>query len=291
MEREAALDWARRARETRFRLREEISSTAIDLEQALREADEDELVGAVRLGWVLESLPGSRKIDTRRHLARLGLDPSMPVGSLDSMQRATILEEFGPGPVEGVASSVGPLPPGTSVIVVSGPGGVGKGTIVQRLVEQDPTLWVSRSWTTRERRSGEAADAYHFAAEREFLERVEEDGFLEWTRFLDYYQGSPVPDPPEGCDVLFEIDVRGAANVKRLYPDALLVFVDTADRAIQESRLRGRGDNEERIRQRLEKAEEEVRRASTMEFTHLVNDDLDRAVAELARLIQAHRSR
>jgi guanylate kinase len=100
-----------------------------------------------------------------------------------------------------------------------------------------------------------------------------------------------VPEPPPGHDVLFEIDVRGAANVKRLYPDALLVFVDAPDRETQEKRLRGRGDDEQRIRQRLEKAAEEVERASGMDFVHVVNDDLERTVEELRSLVDAHRSR
>ena len=189
-----------------------------------------------------------------------------------------------------MSRTVPELPAGTSVIVISGPGGGGKGTLVAQILERDDRLWLSRSWTTRHRRPGEAPDAYHFASDSEFLERAAADGFLEWTRFLDYRQGSPVPDPPAGSDVLFEIDVQGAANVVRLYPDALLIFVDAPDRATQEARLRGRGDDEHRVRQRLEKAAEEVARAAEMDFVHVVNDDLDRTVEELIELIARHRS-
>jgi guanylate kinase len=189
------------------------------------------------------------------------------------------------------ASAAVPLPPGTSIVVISGPGGVGKGTIVAELLRRDDRLWISRSWTTRAPRDGEAPDAYHFATREEFEQRIAESGFLEWTEFLDYLQGSPLPEPPAGRDVLFEIDVQGAANVASLYPDALLVFVDAPDRAVQEERLRGRGDSEERIVQRLRKAEEEVARAATMDFVHVINDDLDTTVAELERVIEAHRHR
>ena len=183
------------------------------------------------------------------------------------------------------------LPDGTSVVVISGPGGVGKGTLVAELLQRDPQLWLSRSWTTRERRPSESVDAYHFASRDEFESRVAADGFLEWVEFLDYLQGSPVPEPPDGRDVLFEIDVRGAANVKAVYPSALLIFVDAPDRAVQEERLRKRGDDEARILQRLEKAEEEVALAEGMDFVHLVNDDLDRSATELLDLIRSHRSR
>ncbi len=292
MARDAALDWARRARETRHAVRAELADGAVTLPEVLDRAAHDELTGAVRLGWALESLPGARKIDTRRRLDELGLDGATPLGALDEADRKVVLDAFGAAPAatEGVAERVPPLPEGTSVIVISGPGGVGKGTLVERLLELDDRLWLSRSWTTRDRRPGEAADAYRFSTVEEFQGRAAEGGFLEWTRFLDYYQGSPVPEPPPGHDVVFEIDVRGAANVQRLYPDALLVFVDAPDRATQEQRLRGRGDDEERVRQRLEQAAEAVELAAGMDFVHVVNDDLDRAVDELRGLIEAHRA-
>lgn len=183
------------------------------------------------------------------------------------------------------------LPEGSEVIVISGPGGVGKGTLVAELLRRDPRLWLSRSWTTRDRRPGEAADAYHFVSRDAFEQRVRDGGFLEWVEFLDYLQGSPLPEPPAGQDVLFEIDVKGAAKVKSLYPDALLVFVDAPDRAVQEERLRGRGDDPERIRQRLAKADEEVALAAQLDVVHLVNDEIERALAELQQVIDSHRSR
>jgi guanylate kinase len=161
---------------------------------------------------------------------------------------------------------------------------------VGELLRRDPRLWLSRSWTTRDRRPGEAPDAYHFVSRDQFEQRVRDGGFLEWTQFLDYLQGSPLPEPPEGRDVVFEIDVRGAANIKSLYPEALLLFVDAPDRSVQEERLRGRGDDEDRIRQRLAKADEEVELAAQLGVVQVVNDQLERALEELVELIDQHRS-
>ena len=177
------------------------------------------------------------------------------------------------------------------IIVVSGPGGVGKGTVVERLLARDPKLWLSRSWTTRERRPGEAEDAYVFATRAEFEQRIAEGGFIEWVQFLDYLQGSPVPDPRPGSDVLFEIDVYGAAQIRERFPGALLIFVDAPSREEQEARLRKRGDTPDRVRQRLAKADEEAAKAAQMDFEVVVNDDLDETVERIESIIAAARRR
>lgn len=175
------------------------------------------------------------------------------------------------------------------IIVISGPGGVGKGTIVEQLLDRDPALWLSQSWTTRERRPGEPIDAYHFTDAERFRAHVDADGFLEWVEFLDYLQGTPVPIPPDGHDVVFEIDVHGARQIRERYVDALLVFVAAPSIAAQEERLRGRGDPEEKIEARLAKAAEETAMASEIGMQFVVNDDLNRAITEIEELIEAGR--
>ena len=177
------------------------------------------------------------------------------------------------------------------IIVVSGPGGVGKGTLVDRLIRDDPRLWLSRSWTTRAQRPGEADDAYVFVTREAFEENIERDGFLEWAPFLDYLQGTPLPDPPPGSDIVLEIDVAGAREVKALFPDALLVFVDAPSVSEQRRRLEGRGDPPDKVEARIAHGENERLAAADLGMHRIVNDDLDRATAELADLIESCRSK
>lgn len=176
------------------------------------------------------------------------------------------------------------------VVVVSGPGGVGKSTIVDALVERDPTLWLSRSWTTRPRRPGEAQDAYVFATRSEFEERLAQGGFLEWTEFLGNLYGTPMPQAPDGRDIVLEIEVDGARQVKSQHADALLLFVLPPSREEQKKRLVGRGDPEQRIAQRLRKAEEEEPIGMALADFVLVNDDLALTIDEMLVLINRERA-
>jgi guanylate kinase len=179
------------------------------------------------------------------------------------------------------------------IIVVSGPGGVGKGTIVDALVDRDPNLWLSRSWTTRERRSGEREDAYVFTTFERFEQHAKAGGFLEWTEFLGNYYGTPRPDRLDDLDapdIVLEIELDGAQQVKRLYPEAVMIFVLPPSREEQERRLRGRGDPGHKVLARLRKAELEEPIGREQADHVVVNDELDRTVDEMLTIIAAERT-
>ncbi len=180
------------------------------------------------------------------------------------------------------------------VFVVFGPGGVGKGTLVARLLRDRRGLWLSRSWTTRSRRPGEAEDAYVWATPEQFEARVSAGGFVEWTRFPGngHYYGTPTLSPPEGRtgdDIVLEIETDGARQVAAMYPAACLVMVVAPSRAAQEQRLRARGDDDDSVRRRLAVGEQEEQTGRAMAHHVVVNDDLYRASEQLAGIIDACR--
>lgn len=157
------------------------------------------------------------------------------------------------------------------------------------MVEVDPGLWLSRSWTTRHRRPGEAADAYVFVDRQTFDAKVKAGEFLEHADFLGEQYGTPLPDPPPGHDVLLEIDVQGAIQVRERYPDAVVVLLLPPSIEVQRQRLVGRGDDEATVQQRLVKGTEEVAALRRFCDHQVVNDDVERAVTELKGIVEAHR--
>jgi guanylate kinase len=168
---------------------------------------------------------------------------------------------------------------------------VGKGAVAAGLVERSPGLWLSRSWTTRPRRVSDDPDAYVFVDRAAFEAERDAGRFIEWAEVFGNLYGTPVPNPPPGADLLLEIDVQGAAQVKRLRPDAVVICVRAPSRAAQEQRLRKRGDDEAAIARRIALADAEEAAGVALADHVVVNDDLGRAIEEVTGILATHRSR
>ena len=184
------------------------------------------------------------------------------------------------------------IPAVGKVFVITGPSGVGKGTLIERLLERIPELELSISATTREPRPGEVDGRdYHFLSPEEFRRRLETDDFLEHASYSGNYYGtlrSEVERRVGRChSVVLEIEVQGARQVRdALGDDAVLIFIAPPDEAVLRERLQARGtDSLEAIEQRLRTAEVEL--AARSEFPlEVVNDDLQKAAAELEGLVR-----
>jgi guanylate kinase len=165
--------------------------------------------------------------------------------------------------------------------------------VVNRLLEMDNRLWVSRSWTTRPPRPGEPSDAYVFVDRPTFEARVAAGGFLEWTEFAGNgcLYGTPTLEASDGYDVVLEIELDGAAQVKDAYPDALVVLIVAPSIEEQEVRLRGRGDDDGSVTARLAVGIDEERVGRAFADAIVVNDDVTRAALEVAGILADARRR
>lgn len=178
------------------------------------------------------------------------------------------------------------------LVVVSGPSGVGKGTVVRAALERRPDLALSTSYTTRPPRPAEADGVhYRFVDGAAFDRLVEEGAFLEWAEVFGHRYGTPAGEVErlraEGRDVLLEVDVQGARSVRERAPDALLIFLHPPSEEELARRLQARGtETGEALERRL--AEARVEMAQADRFDHVVvNDRVDRAVGELLAIIDA----
>jgi guanylate kinase len=182
------------------------------------------------------------------------------------------------------------------VVVIAGPSGTGKGTVVRRLLEREPRLWYSVSATDRAPRPGEVDGRdYRFMSHDDFRELRDLGGFLEWFDVYGDLKGTPRAPIEQhlaaGDDVLVEVDVQGALAIRDTHPDAFLIFLKPPSREVQRERLLDRDPAADPadLERRLAAAAAEEDKAATFDAI-VVNDDLDRAVDELVALVEQRRS-
>lgn len=178
------------------------------------------------------------------------------------------------------------------LIVITGPSGVGKGTLVKLLLQRHPQLKISVSATTREPRKGEReAVDYYFLTRSDFKQAIAEEKLLEWAEYAGNYYGTPKEQVVEqievGNYVLLEIELAGARAIAKIFPDARRIFILPPSVEDLAQRIRTRGTNsEESIARRLEIARQEIAASDEFDFK-IVNDDLETAIAHLESAIFA----
>lgn len=177
----------------------------------------------------------------------------------------------------------------SKLLIVSGPSGVGKGTLVKRLVQKRNDVVESVSCTTRAPREGELhGREYYFLDKKEFLRRVEENDFLEYDEHFGNYYGTPksfVRETLKEKSVILEIDVVGGLNAKKAFPECLLVMIVPPSKETLFERLKGRNsETDEEIQNRLARLEYELSQKDKYDFV-IVNDDLEIALAELENIL------
>lgn len=181
------------------------------------------------------------------------------------------------------------------LIAISGPSGVGKGTIVNELLRMDDSLVTSVSCTTRARRAGEVDKKdYFFITRKEFEDMIARGGFIEYDEHFGNYYGTPkefVEEQLKEKSVILEIDVNGALNAKRLIPSTILIMIAPPSMDELKSRLSGRGTEDEgQIKGRLERVEYELSLRDKYDYV-VINDEIDSAVKRVAEIIEKEKNR
>jgi len=184
----------------------------------------------------------------------------------------------------------------TTVFIISAPSGSGKSTLVGRLLAHVPDLKFSVSYTTRKPRGQEVeGESYHFVSREDFEAMLARDEFLEWAQVFGNYYGThrEILDQARYCrkDLVLDIDVQGARQLKAKIPAAVTIFILAPSREVLEQRLRTRSeDREEVIARRLREAAEEIRRYEDYDYV-LINRELAEAEATLSAIVRAERAR
>jgi guanylate kinase len=279
-QRSAALAKAKQSRQERSLVKSKVKSGELSLSEVFNLADKDPVIAKMRVAELLAAISGVGKIRAQAIMERLDISPTRRIQGLGKHQIASLNSEFSPTTTRG------------KLIVLSGPGGVGKSTIAAHIRKQK-TFWVSVSSTTRKPRTTEKHGVeYYFLSDAEFDEEINENHFLEWAHFAGARYGTP-REPVEkalesGRNVLLEIEIEGAKQVKIHAPEAILVFLEPPSWEELVSRLEKRAtDSPQRRAERLQLAQEELAAASF--FDHrLINDEVEDVAQKLLSLVSAH---